>query len=250
MATADVDAGLSSEQYPMAADLRKMARTHPLPMVPPGTVDLSAMAGDQATKQARTVLDALLAALTAMMLTLVANCFFPGQAYWKDSLALTRHLRTCTGFSVIAAALLQTKNLRETAGEIKLEDAAQFIPVTPVLSSTGDKRTMYAYNLGIEAADRQFVPLPTWVEAQLIHGGLSHRVSQEPDRHAALAAAGFPDLDSRHPDAVMAHHFFERAGGHYIDTGATGLVAEEKVSLRVGVQPETGLRFSDGSTVD
>lgn len=79
--------------------------------------------------------------------------------------------------------------------------------------------------------------------------------SQEPDRYAKLAAAGFPVLDSRLDHGTdLLHHLLERAGGHYVDTGATELLAEGKCGIKANVEPvaftETGLRFSDGSTMD
>lgn len=125
------------------------------------------------------------------------------------------------------------------------------VPVEYVL----DKHVLGAYDLlGPEPGDRRFSTIPTWIEANISHGGLAHAASMEPDRYAALAAAGFPVLDGRHPDAVIPHHLLERGGGHYVDLGATKLIAEGKAAVRGGVEPvaytATGLRFSDGSTVD
>lgn len=74
------------------------------------------------------------------------------------------------------------------------------------------------------------------------------------DRYHALSQAGFPVLDSRDPSADVQHHLVERGGGHYIDVGATRLIAEGKVSVRGGVEPvgytSSGLRLSDGSTLE
>lgn len=111
-----------------------------------------------------------------------------------------------------------------------------------------------AYDAGVPAADRLFMTLPTWVDSQLARGLFAQLAAAEPDRYAPLAAAGFPCIDSRHPDAVLMHHLLERAGGHYVDTGGTKLIVERKVGLKAGIEPvgytETGLRFSDGSTLD
>ncbi|KAI0110662.1 FAD/NAD(P)-binding domain-containing protein [Hypoxylon sp. NC0597] len=110
-------------------------------------------------------------------------------------------------------------------------------------------------HMPLDVADKMLMTLPTSVDAQLAHDLYSHLSSMEPDRYKALAAAGFPMIDSRHPDAVLQHHLLERAGGHYVDIGAgVNLVSEGKVTVKGGVAPvaytEKGLRFSDGSTVD
>lgn len=62
-------------------------------------------------------------------------------------------------------------------------------------------------------------------------------------------------IDSSHPDAHLQHYLLERAGGHYVDMGkGVHLIAEGKVGVKGGSEPveftETGLRFSDGSTLD
>ncbi|BCS19584.1 uncharacterized protein APUU_20016A [Aspergillus puulaauensis] len=59
-------------------------------------------------------------------------CFYTEQAYWKDQLAFTWHLRTFSGPGRIAASLLETAKLRRLAG-IEADGAAVFLPATPVL---------------------------------------------------------------------------------------------------------------------
>ncbi|KAM0300580.1 hypothetical protein ACHAPM_006896 [Fusarium culmorum] len=59
-------------------------------------------------------------------------CFFPAQGYWKDSLALTYHLRTFRRPKVIAKCLLETKAAIQCNSVWKLEGAV-FVPATPVL---------------------------------------------------------------------------------------------------------------------
>ncbi|KAL1629247.1 hypothetical protein SLS56_005470 [Neofusicoccum ribis] len=120
------------DEYPQAADLRKMMDQQPVPVVAPGTVDAASMAGEEPTKQAQAVLDAFNAALAADDAEALESCFFASQAYWKDALALTYHLRTFKDPGVIAASFLETKKLRGITDGIKLE-AARFIPATPVL---------------------------------------------------------------------------------------------------------------------
>ena len=116
-----------------------------------------------------------------------------------------------------------------------------------------DKHSLGAYDSGVSAADKQFLTLPTVVDSQFARGMFSHFASQEPDRYTALAQSGFPVIDSRDPTASLAHHLLERGGGHYVDTGATALLAQGKASFKAGVEPvaytATGLRLSDSTTV-
>jgi hypothetical protein len=111
-----------------------------------------------------------------------------------------------------------------------------------------------AYNFGVEAADRMFLTLPAAVDGQLARNLFAMWAYKEPDRYAALAAAGFPVLDSADPSQALYSNLVEKAGGHYVDVGTTDLIAEGKVGIKAGVEPvaftETGLRFSDNSTVD
>lgn len=123
------------DEFPRRVDLRMMLDQQPLPVNAPGAVDSASMAGEEATRQARAVLDKLNAALAADDTETLKSCFFAGQAYWKDQLALTYHLRTFTNAGVVAASLVETKGLRGLTGGIKLEGAAQFVAATPALVS-------------------------------------------------------------------------------------------------------------------
>ena len=111
-----------------------------------------------------------------------------------------------------------------------------------------------AYDDGVEAADERFMTVPTILDGQLARDLFSHFASLEPDRYKALAAAGFPVYDSLDPRAALVANLIEDGGGHYVDTGATALIAEKKVSIKANVEPAayttTGLQFSDGSTLD
>ncbi|KAE8391181.1 FAD/NAD(P)-binding domain-containing protein [Aspergillus alliaceus] len=467
-----------------------MMAQQPLPAIPSGMIDPASMAGDEATKQARAVLKRLSAALADDDANALQGCFFDNQAYWKDQLALTYHLRTFNTPRIIAASLLETKTLRNVKGKITVKGAAIFFPATPTLQfidcgivfrtdspgatcegkvvllpvrsdiwtvvwkvwilstilksldlqpenegllqsprkqldglasfdidvfiigggnaavalaarlkalgvesvmaernprpgdnwalrydcmrfhiptsfcdlpymcydpelqtphllarnelalqvrryvetfnlnvltanskhlvlatgigsqkpylpttvdshlyqgisihsaqyqnanqlaekgaqsvlivgsantafdvledchAAGLHTTMVhslgAYDMGVEAADRLFMTLPTCVDSQLACGLMTQFASQEPHRYNALAAAGFPVLDSRDPNVSLMHNLIERAGGHYVDVGGTKLLAEGKAGIKVGVEPvaftTTGLRFSDGSS--
>lgn len=110
-----------------------MFAQQPLPVIAPGTVDADLMSGDEATKQAQAVVDALNAAVAADDAKALEGLFFSGsKVYWKDSLALTAHLRTFTDADVISSALLETAKLRAVS-EFKVEGVAKFLPATPVL---------------------------------------------------------------------------------------------------------------------
>lgn len=109
-----------------------MMDENPLPALPIGLIDPASMAGDEATTQARAVLDRLNAALVSGDDMALEACFYTDQAYWKDQLAFTWHLRTFSGPGTIATNLLETAKLRGLAG-IEVDGTAVFLPATPVL---------------------------------------------------------------------------------------------------------------------
>ncbi|KAL0261575.1 hypothetical protein SLS55_003005 [Diplodia seriata] len=78
----------------------------------------------------------------------------------------------------------------------------------------------------VAAADALFLTLPSFTDAHLSHALFASFAAQEPHRYAAVAAAGFPIVDSRDKKGVLMHHLLERAGGHYVDVGGTRLIAE------------------------
>lgn len=110
------------------------------------------------------------------------------------------------------------------------------------------------YDSGVEAADKLVLSLPAPIDGALSKGLFAALASAEPERYKALAAAGFPVFDSADKDAALMHNLIERAGGHYVDVGVTGLIADGKVGVKSGVEisslSEGGLRFEDGSTLD
>lgn len=114
------------------ADLRQLKARLPLPSIAPGTVDHTSMSVEEAAVQARQVLWKMNNALAARDAETLASCFFPFQAYWRDQLGLTCHLRTMTGPSAIAAGLIETSGLRERTGEIEFV-RAQFTPAAATL---------------------------------------------------------------------------------------------------------------------
>lgn len=122
------------EKYPAAADLREEMAKHPLPSIAPVIADLNVMTTEETTRQAEAVLDSLNSALQAESSSEVKGCFFSEQAYWKDCLAFTYHLRTFIGRDVAVASLRETAKLRGLPDGFKLEKA-RFMPVTPTLVS-------------------------------------------------------------------------------------------------------------------
>lgn len=103
----------------------------PLPVIPPGTVHDAFMPGEESIKQALVVLEKFNAAVVKNDAKELRDCFFPSQAYWKDVLALTYHLRTFSTVEAIVPAFLETKDLRGIDGEMKLVEA-HFIPASLV----------------------------------------------------------------------------------------------------------------------
>ncbi|KAJ5297482.1 hypothetical protein N7508_007731 [Penicillium antarcticum] len=120
-------------EFPARVDLLDMLAQQPLPLLAPGLMDPSSMAGDEPTKQAQLVLDRLNAAVAGNDAEAIESCFVADNAYWKDQLALTYHLRTFRTPGVIAASLLETNRLRAIKGGIAVNGAAMFMPATPVL---------------------------------------------------------------------------------------------------------------------
>jgi cation diffusion facilitator CzcD-associated flavoprotein CzcO len=117
-----------------------------------------------------------------------------------------------------------------------------------------DPRSLGVYDFGVETADRFLLSLPVVVDAALGKKLFVQLAEAEPDRYKSLRAAGFPALDSTDNNCTLMHNLVERAGGHYVDTGATSLIADGKVNVKAGVEPvaytEKGLQFSDNSILE
>ncbi|KAM7193866.1 hypothetical protein V8F33_007552 [Rhypophila sp. PSN 637] len=107
--------------------------------------------------------------------------------------------------------------------------------------------------LPLPVADRALNTLPTVVDAHLAGSLFAALAAQEPERYAALAAAGFPVHDSTHPDENIVYNLLERGGGHYVDIGGTRVLEERRAAVKAG-EPERwtarNLRFTDGSEVE
>lgn len=123
----------SKDEYPPRVELRQLTAQSPLPVIAPGTLDGASTGSSEISRAALGVLSEFNTALAAGDAEKLAACFFPGQAHWRDQLALTYHLRAFATPPVIAAGLLETSKLRGLAGGVRLEGEPQFVPATPVL---------------------------------------------------------------------------------------------------------------------
>lgn len=134
LAVADHETVLPGVEYPPRADLRRDIY-RPLPVVAPGTVDADVLSADTIRQKeiAQTVIDRLNAALDNNDALALADCFHEGQAFWRDIVALTCHLRTFSMPKVVAAALLHMKAQRGIEGHLKINGAPHFAVVNPLL---------------------------------------------------------------------------------------------------------------------
>ena len=92
------------------------------------------------------------------------------------------------------------------------------------------------YDAGVHAADTLLLLLPLAINGALNKGLFAAFAGAEPNRYDALAAARFPVLDSAHEDMALMHNLVERAGGHYVDVGATQLIVDSKVGVKANVE--------------
>lgn len=106
-----------------------------LPNVHSVAKDLEPISSSETTSAARTILEQLTVALNANSMEELENCFFPEQAFWKDQLALTWHLRTFISPARIAKGLLETKHLREMTGNFEITGEAELVQAGPNLVS-------------------------------------------------------------------------------------------------------------------
>ncbi|KAM0331628.1 hypothetical protein ACHAQA_003307 [Verticillium albo-atrum] len=139
----------SLDEYPSRADFRQMLVDRPLPTIAPGIVDPNSMAGDEPAKQASIVLGMFNAAMARADADALADCFLAGQAYWRDILAMTYHLRTFFGPKVISQSLLKTSEFRRISEGFKLDSAAVAISVATRLKALGVDSVMVERNANV-----------------------------------------------------------------------------------------------------
>ena len=125
---------LPTTEYPPKADLRNDV-SKPLPTINAGTVDPASMTGDATTACVKAVLATFNAAIASNDVEKLASCFYSEQAYWRDTVALTSHLRTFETPRVVAAALLKMIRLQGLVGEFEVAREAHFAVLSPVMVS-------------------------------------------------------------------------------------------------------------------
>lgn len=132
MAISELQPSSGVEELPRG-DLRKMMKQQPMPIIDLGDLSPSSISNDEASGIARSALARFSTALVSNDKEALISCFFDEQAYWRDHLALTYHLRTFHGAEVISDALLETKELRNVMGSFNLVGQAHYIKPMPVL---------------------------------------------------------------------------------------------------------------------
>jgi hypothetical protein len=80
-----------------------------------------------------------------------------------------------------------------------------------------------------DLADELTNSLPAAIVSLLQKGFLHHKATLEPERFNALERAGFKV--ERY--GTLAHHLYERLGGHYVDVGASGKISKGLVSYPI-----------------
>ncbi|KAH7026715.1 uncharacterized protein B0I36DRAFT_424358 [Microdochium trichocladiopsis] len=165
-------------------DLRKAFKAQPLPVVAPDA--LAATAGIDATSAAQSVLDKLSSAISTADAPALEGLFLApgeGDAYWKDQLALTYHLRTFHGPHAIVSSLLELASVRGVTESFKPSGDGLLLPVGPTLafidyrfkfttaspSTSASGRLMLIPVKSGEALTWKIWVLSTWLEALTGH---------------------------------------------------------------------------------
>ncbi|KAG5795366.1 hypothetical protein H9Q69_005563 [Fusarium xylarioides] len=120
------------EPYPAAASLLQLFDERPIPVLPPSITQKISFEDLDSSDQATAAVKAFHDALRDNDTQPLQDCFLADQAYWKDALAFTYHLRTFYTPSVIAANLLETNKIRGPSMRWNMESAV-FVAATPVL---------------------------------------------------------------------------------------------------------------------
>jgi hypothetical protein len=110
-------------------------KNYALPVVAPVSAEFGTKDNFEVTQQALAVLQAFNTAVAIDDAEALESCFLTEQAFWKDQLALTWHLRTFISPSTITSALLETKKQRDITGKFEIWGNASFARVGPSLVS-------------------------------------------------------------------------------------------------------------------
>lgn len=159
--------------YPPAVSLAKDVY-RPFPVIP---TNLPPSSGLDAPALINKALQSLTDALTSKDVQQLKSCFHPTQAYWRDLLAFTWHLRTFNDAPSIAPALLQLTEQRTWSGSFTVDPkSVKDVTVSPVLrwvdalfsfetSSPAAKCAGRVVLLPVEGGEWKIWTLSTWVEA-------------------------------------------------------------------------------------
>ncbi|KAF2745945.1 FAD/NAD(P)-binding domain-containing protein [Sporormia fimetaria CBS 119925] len=126
------DVTTSLSEYPPKADLRAVI-SRPLPSIKPGLIDPSSITSDEAGVHAQAALSALTEGLLAQDLEDLVKIFFPEQAFWRDTIAFTTHIRTFSGARVAATALQDLARVRGLGKGFTIEGQPQLIVISSSL---------------------------------------------------------------------------------------------------------------------
>ncbi|KAH7096045.1 hypothetical protein FB567DRAFT_624218 [Paraphoma chrysanthemicola] len=182
-------------EFPPKADLVKEV-SKPLPKIAPGIVDPASLTGDAPLIQAKAALERFNEALTNKNVVELASCFYDGQAYWRDQVALTTHARTFAQPRVIATALLELTGLRGLEGGIKTEGPANLAVISPDLMYIDCPISFRSISPALECGGKVMLlpiktgsivswkiwSLSTWVE-QLVHHPENEKLLSAPARN-------------------------------------------------------------------
>lgn len=152
----------------LAKDVYRPFPTIPANLPPSSDLDASALI----TKALHSLSDAL----TSKDLQQIKSCFHPTQAYWRDLLAFTWHLRTFNDAPSIAPALLHLTEQRAWSGSFIVDSkSVKDVTVSPALRwidalfsfETGSPAAKCAGRvalLPVEGGEWKIWTLSTWVE--------------------------------------------------------------------------------------
>jgi hypothetical protein len=98
-----------------------------------------------------------------------------------------------------------------------------------MITLTLTHQVTYNATFPTDLADELTNSLPTAIVSLLQKGFLHHKATLEPERFNALERAGFKV--ERY--GTLAHHLYERSGGHYVDVGASGKISKGLVSYAI-----------------
>jgi cation diffusion facilitator CzcD-associated flavoprotein CzcO len=123
-------------------------------------------------------------------------------------------------------------------------------PVLPVEYYHKIYDALYNDNIPVSVSDSLSVSTPTAISRLMAMRAIGKFASEEPERFEALERQGFR-VDR---DMDLYHCLYERFGSHYLDVGVSRKIADGHIKVKSGAAlagyTETGLIFSDGSTLD